>query len=368
MKKIIFLIILVSVAALAFAAAPVVTNVLSSPGIGLVTISYDLVADGNCDVRVIVSANDGGRFDIYPTALSGDVGNSVPNIPTAKTIIWHSAADGIALGNQYKVKVIARDNPAEGPAQVQSLVLVEGGTFNNGISNVTVSSFYMDKYEVTQGDYEAVMGYNPATGTSIGSDYPAFDMTWYAAIAYSNLRSMQEGLTPCYSYTDGIGYGTNPASWPAGWDSGDDTHYNVACSWTANGYRLPTEAEWEFAARGGNLTHNYLYSGSNDIIPVAWFTSNSGYVSHKVGLKAANELGLYDMSGNIREWNWDILESPYPSGSQTNPTGAISGISRVGRGGHYGDSYDRCYVSSRTGTRPRYDFKDVGFRIVRIAP
>ncbi len=175
---------------------------------------------------------------------------------------------------------------------------------------------------------------------------------------------MQEGLTPCYSY---INFGTNPANWPSGWNTNDNNHTNVNCNWTANGYRLPTEAEWEFAARGGNQTHNYSYSGSNEINAVAWYSSNSGSTTHTVGTKTANELGLYDMSGNVWELNWDIYGN-YPSGSQTNPHGAPSGSYRVLRGGSWLYSAGYCTVTYRGNVDATYSNSVIGFRLCRVSP
>ena len=250
------------------------------------------------------------------------------------------------------------------PVAVDDFILVEGGTFNNGTSDVTLSSFYMDKYEITQAEYQAVMGVNPASGYGVGSNYPVYYVSWFNAIEYSNRRSLQEGLTPCYSYST---YGTNPDNWPAGWNSSNTNHTNVNCNWTANGYRLPTEMEWMFAAKGGNQSQGYTYSGSNSIGDVAWYTSNSGSTTHTVGTKAANELGTFDMSGNVWEWVWDIYGS-YPSGSQNNPTGANSGSKRVRRGGSWDYSAGYCTVSDRHDHGATYSGHHLGFRCVRVSP
>ena len=244
-----------------------------------------------------------------------------------------------------------------------NFLLVTGGTFNNGTSAVTLSSFYIDKYELTQAEYQAVMGTNPSNFTGV-SNGPVEMVSWFNAIEYCNRRSIQEGLTPCYSYST---YGTNPATWPVGWNTSDTNHTNVACNWTANGYRLPTEMEWMFAARGGNQTHNYTYSGSNDLNEVGWYNSNSGNTTHTVGTKEPNELGLYDMSGNVSEWVWDIY-GEYPSGSQNNPTGASSGSNRVRRGGSWYGSAGGCAVTFRYYGNATYSNDYIGFRCVRIFP
>jgi formylglycine-generating enzyme required for sulfatase activity len=362
MKQLLITLSLIALAGYAIAAAPVVSNVVATPSAGQVTISYDLAADTDCAVTLLISADNGVSYnDIPPTAVSGDIGNSV-TVGNGKQIIWHPAGDGMAVGTDYKAKVIARDNP--NPVAVDDFILVEGGTFNNGTSDVTLSSFYMDKYEITQAEYQAVMGVNPASGYGVGSNYPVYYVSWFNAIEYSNRRSLQEGLTPCYSYST---YGTNPDNWPAGWNSSNTNHTNVNCNWTANGYRLPTEMEWMFAAKGGNQTHNYTYSGSNTIGDVAWYSSNSGNTTHTVGTKAANEQGIFDMSGNVWEWNWDIYGS-YPSGSQNNPTGANSGSARVVRGGSWVIYANGCTVSSRGYADATFSYSIIGFRCVRVSP
>ena len=208
------------------------------------------------------------------------------------------------------------------------------------------------------------MGSNPASAFGVGSNYPVYYVSWFNAIEYCNRRSIQEGLTPCYSYSS---YGTNPDDWPSGWNTSYSNHTNVNCNWTANGYRLPTEMEWMFAAKGGNQSQGYPFSGSNTIGDVAWYIYNSSSTTHTVGTKAANELGTFDMSGNVREWVWDIYGS-YPSGSQTNPTGANSGSDRVTRGGSWYSYADYCTVSSRGGGSATSSLYLIGFRCVRVSP
>jgi len=267
----------------------------------------------------------------------------------------------LLVGSCYKY-----DNPFDPDFTgkvVPAMVTVQGGTFNNGTSNVTISSFKIGNCEVTQEQYSSVMGSNPAFECGVGSNYPVYYVSWFDAIEYCNRLSMQEGLTPCYSYST---YGTNPDSWPSGWNTSYTNHTNVSCNWSANGYRLPTEMEWMFAARGGNQTHNYTYSGSNNLNDVGWYNDNSGSTTHPVGTKAANELGIYDMSGNVWEWVWDIYGS-YPGGSQTDPHGATSGSFRVSRGGSWNLDAAYCTVSSRFNYYATGG-DGVGFRCVRVSP
>ena len=130
---------------------------------------------------------------------------------------------------------------------------------------------------------------------------------------------------------------------------------------------LPTEAEWEFAARGGNSSLNYDYSGSNNIFEVAWFEDNSGNITHPVGTKAPNELGIYDMSGNVREWNWD-RNGNYSTEAQTNPTGPLTGSARILRGGSCHNDlnlYGYCQVDARDTEAVHNRYQYTGFRVVR---
>ncbi|MDD3535783.1 MAG: SUMF1/EgtB/PvdO family nonheme iron enzyme [Candidatus Cloacimonetes bacterium] len=252
---------------------------------------------------------------------------------------------------------------AEYQIQIARFIWVEGGTFDNGTSNVALSSFYIDKYQTIQADYEAVMGANPSHFGG-NPERPVEQVSWYNAIEYCNRRSIIEELTPCYSYGT---YGANPDNWPAGWNTNRNNHINVNCDWTANGYRLPTEMEWMYAAKGGNRSQGYTYSGSNDVNAVARYDSNSGNTTHVVGSKLPNELGIYDMSGNVWEWCWDIWSNSYPSGSQTDPHGAASGSYRVLRGGDWNFYARFCTVSMRV-CNATISSGNTGFRCVRASP
>lgn len=174
---------------------------------------------------------------------------------------------------------------------------------------VKLNSFYMCKHEVTQAEYTEIMGENPSDNKE-NDDFPVGEVSWSKAVEYCNKRSEKEGLTPCY-LKNGKDYL---------WD------------FRANGYRLPTEAEWEFAARGGNKSKGYKYSGSNDASEIAWveYSESAGLYElgeyHEVMTKAPNELGIFDMTGNMLEWCWDWYAAPWWEGEEPldNPTGAES--------------------------------------------
>jgi len=244
-------------------------------------------------------------------------------------------------------------NPDPRPASA-NMVWVEGGTFTMGSPSseqgrednetqhqVTVKGFYMGKYEVTQAEWVAVMGSNPSNFK--GDNLPVENISWYDAVEFCNKLSQKEGLTPAYR------------------GSGD----NITCDWNANGYRLPTEAEWEYAAKGGNKDPIiYVHAGSNSIDNVAWYEGNSGKKTHPVGTKAPNSLGIYDMSGNVWEWCWDRYGN-YSSGAQTDPRGASSGSYRVIRGGGWNNSARIVRSAYRNIGGPGNRLSYVGFRVVR---
>jgi formylglycine-generating enzyme required for sulfatase activity len=360
---------------------PVVSNVVmwQNQNNGLIYVTYDLSIQANpvpCHVTLVISGDEGVSFKIHPLPefIEGDFGDYV-TVGTGKQIIWDIYRQSQALGSQgvfgntYRARVIARRNDFNpvNPAPA-GFVSIEGGTFHNGTSNITISSFYIDRYEVTQVEYEAVMGTNPSdfSGSS-NLQRPVEQVSWFNAIEYCNRRSMQEGLIPCYSYST---FGTNPDNWPVGWDFLPN-HTNVTCNWNVNGYRLPTEMEWMFVAKGGNQSQNYTYSGSNTIDLVAWYYGNSdigdgqGRRSHEIGTKTPNELGIYDMSGNVWEWVWDMFSYDYPSNDQTNPTGPSVEGTRVVRGGCWNQTDNNCTNSTRGNSSATIDFNTHGFRIVR---
>ena len=270
----------------------------------------------------------------------------------------------------------------------ENFILIPAGTFQMGsyagdddekpVHEVTITKdFYMGKYEVTQAEYEKYCSYQsedskPNSKFGDGDNYPAYYVSFYRAIVYCNKRSIAEGLTPCYSISDN----TDPSVWEV---ANYSLCEEVECNWNANGYRLPTEAEWEYAARAGDNTVSSLtWAGTSvesELGEYAWNYDNSGDKTHEVGTKLPNAFGLYDMSGNVWElcWNWNT--STYDIGTEggSDPIGAsLRGNRgyRVHRGGGWNNSIENSYsVSCRGDSMSEYRglFNDLGFRVVRSA-
>jgi len=234
----------------------------------------------------------------------------------------------------------------------------------NPVHTVTLSSFYMGKYEVTQDQYRAVMGSNrsifsssPASGEVQGKR-PVENVNWFHAIVFCNKLSILEGLTPAYSINDS----TDPSSWgsvPTSVNNSDRGPWDrVTIVSGSTGYRLPTEAQWEYAAKGGKNGNIYSRDG------MAWYSSNSNSITHEVGKKYPNGLGLYDMLGNVWEWCWDWRED-YSSELQTDPQGPSLGVSRVRRGGSWSDTLQRSIYRYGDSYYDSYNNGIIGFRVVR---
>ncbi len=220
-----------------------------------------------------------------------------------------------------------------------NMVRVEGGTFTMGATSeqgkeafagekpkhsVTLSGFYIGRFEVTRREWEAVMGTNPNAGVFEGDNRPVQNISWDDCQVFIEKLNKLTGRT----------------------------------------FRLPTEAEWEYAARGGKLSQGYKYAGSNVVGDVAWYLDNSSLSTHNVGTKRPNELGLYDMSGNVQEWCADWYND-YKSEAQTDPRGPSAGtdIGHVIRGGYWGLQGRFTRVSYRDGQPPSNHNSGLGFRL-----
>ena len=329
-----------------------------------------------------------------------------------------SAAGSRPLSANARLRQVPSPVPAHNPAEnsditlpsqeewesTEGMVYVEGGSFQMGstdseaywdesqVHSVTVDSFYMTETEVTHRQYleflnnagvsaagqlngnevidmnddYVTFSHNGKEFSFAASEYadnidcPVINVTWYGSVEYSNWLSEQAGLPKAYSIN-----GTN-----------------VSWNQNAEGYRLPTEAEWEYAARGGKQSRGYKYAGSNNVGEVGWYWKNSGDKpldgkwgldtimanngrAREVGQKRGNELGLYDMSGNLWEWCWDWYDLDYYSSSPgTNPTGPLSGSNRVLRGGSWFDSPEGLRVANRISYYPDGSDGNLGFRFV----
>ena len=277
-------------------------------------------------------------------------------------------------GISKKVDVAAVSKIPEGFVKIPAASIAETESLSSDVfvsgRNLEIASFYMSDHVVTRGEYKAVMGRDPSTARANDKDgneltgddnvknNPVNYIRWYDALVYCNTLSIKEKLTPCYA----IGGKTDPKDWGEVPTLNNGTWNAATCDFTADGYRLPTEAEWEWAARGGK---SYTYAGSDDIDEVAWYTGNTNDTGTRdVKSKKANGYGLYDMSGNVWEWCWDWKGS---ISSDTASAGPASGSGRCLRGGSWNFNAFLARVANRYGNDPNYRYDDFGFRLVRSA-
>ncbi len=309
--------------------AQTVSNVTAEQQGNALMVHYNLTTESPCEVSLFVSQNSGKTWRPL-LRVSGDVGKDISG--GSRTIRWEVLEEMEQLvGNNIQFKVVANSKKF----YELEMVFVKGGTFmmgsNNGgdderpVHQVTVSDFSIGKYEVTQAQWRILMGSN-------SSNFSGCDQCPVEQVSWDDVQQFITTLN----------------------------------SKTGKKYRLPTEAEWEYAARGGNQSRGYTYSGGNDIGSVAWYDGNSGYKTHAVGQKQANELGIYDMSGNVWEWCSDWY-GPYSSSAEVNPSGGYSSKSRVSRGGGWGYNPQNCRMANRDFNVPGASYFNLGFRLV-LAP
>jgi len=292
-------------------------------------------------------------------------------------------SDGEVLDSDRTAVIVRQNTPGPSP---EGFMLIPGGWFQMGqtgiatpVHEVYVSGFYMGRTEVTKALWDEVRawganhGYTDLpTGGGKAADHPVHTINWYAMVKWCNACSEKEGLVPCYTVGGSV-YRTGSAA--------------PDCNWSADGYRLPTEAEWEKAARGGlsgknfpwgdTINHskaNYRANGSAysyDTSPYTSYTfhpdwDDGGYpYTSPAGSFAPNGYGLYDMAGNVWEWCWDRWGSNYPSTAVTDPRGPASGSNRVVRGGRWSRSAFDCRAAYRDNSRPGYTRNYIGFRVAR---
>jgi formylglycine-generating enzyme required for sulfatase activity len=328
----------------------------------------------------LVFGGSGTNRTIKVTPVSGQTGTATITVTVSNGSL--STSDAFLL-------TVSSTGPAgmalipQGSYTMGNSVVTDTNITNAPTRTVTLDAFYMGKYEVTKAEWDEVRiwglsnGYTDlAAGSGKASNHPVQSITWYMMVKWCNARSQKEGLTPAY-YTDD--------AQTTIYKTGNVDVTNAQVKWSASGYRLPTEAEWEKAARGGlsgkrfpwgdTISHSqanyvalsyysYDLSGWVNNYHPTYATGSKPYTS-PVGSFGANGYGLYDMSGNVCEWCWDWYGT-YTEGSQTNPLGFAFGSYRVHRGGGWhGSIGGYCRVAFRLGINPWYWYDDVGFRVVR---
>lgn len=378
-------------------AQTVVTNVKSHqiPGTRRVEITYDVAAGSSCTTALQASLDGGATYAVVlPPGSIGSDSDLGPGMSGSNRSIELDASKVPAFEGlftkQLRFKILVTAVTTFG-----DMVLIPGGSFQMGdqsnprvgdsdelpVHTVVVSAFYMAKYETTKELWDSVRAWGMSNGhgytdlavgngsyASKGANHPVHSVTWYDMVKWCNARSEMENLVPCYTVS-GATYktGQNDA---------------VACNWSANGYRLPTEAEWEKAARGGQTGKNfpwgdtighskanyrsYTYSYEDDPKNQGYhpdYTAGGYPYSAPVDSFAPNGYGLYNMAGSMWEWCWDRYGG-YVAGSQDDPRGAPSGSYRVLRGGSWNDYANYCRVAYRNYGYPGSS-RSIGFRSAR---
>jgi formylglycine-generating enzyme required for sulfatase activity len=376
-------------------AVPVITNIAATQRAGtkLVDIAYDLSAPGVSEVSVTlqISSDGGATFAVPAASVTGAIGAGV-SPGSGRVITWNAGLDwNQQVSSQVRFRITA-DDGLPGPVGYS---LVPAGAFTMGDSldglaiapphSVTVEAFYIQQTETTKAQWDEVKAWAAANGYTFDNpglgkapNHPVQNINWYDMVKWCNALSEKEGLVPCY-YTD--------AGQTLTYKTGRVDLTDGMVKWTANGYRLPTEAEWEKASRGGvegqrfpwgaQSTHawaNYYSVPGYPYDPSPTSGYHPGYqtgglpYTSPVGSFPANGYGVFDMCGNVFEWCWDWL-GPYPTTPGPDTRGPATGTARVLRGTawDHGASWGRCAFRNNTIGPEHHDYI-IGFRPVRRAP
>ncbi len=364
MKKNLIILFILMIMGLLYAADPVVENVRleqRTDGSLKADIYYDVTdADGDTlTVTVKASDDDGVTWELPVSHVSGDIGgNVVPG--TNKHIIWNFLADNPDVsGEGYRIRVAASDY------KEPRMVFIKGGTFDMGsidgdddespVHTVTLSDFYIDPYEVTKAQYAEFLNAMLAQGlVSVSENTVKQDTTTLLDLSDKDCKISYENSA--FAVTDNKeGHPVTNVTW-----FGADAYAKYYAK------RLPTEAEWEYAARGGSQSQGYIYSGSNEMDDVGWYRANSNNSVQAVGQKQANEAGIYDMSGNVWEWCVDKYDRNYYGASpDNNPQGPLNDVTaHVLRGGAWNDAQVKAKPANRNRDQAWIGYNNRGFRCV----
>ena len=391
------------VAVAAQAQQPAVSNVVVSPTpgeFGKVRVTYDLANGGSLGVAswavgLSVSGNGGATYDVPVNSVIGAVGSDV--LPgAARELVWNAVLDWPRqVASRMRVRVTAWDKRLNGVF----FVPIPAGNFVIGnqsgdedlavdapVTRVGLRGFFMQTMDVTRDQWVSVQSQMSAkgyAGLGLGlakqGNHPVHSVSWYEAITWANLASELEGLMPCYTLSNGsVIKDPSNAQLNAG---------SIVCNWSSNGYRLPTEAEWEVAARGGQVAGRFPWGGANRISSeqanytgdTTSFAYDEGFdgpnpafddgirpLTSPVGSFAANGYGLFDMSGNVSQWCWDVYAPGYAGGTQ--PTGPAGPGARVVRGGNWEQPAGAARCAKRGSVDPSAKIDTLGFRVVRGRP
>lgn len=341
---------------------------LRLPNLLSYAMALDPGATAAADLPALVSNDPAAGTASFRYRRSKDVDDTFLRPQLSEDLAFWTDADPIHLSvvasfDTFDLVELTHPVPAHGQlyfrleagaGMAPEFVLVQGGTLvtSNALNGTAVATFYIGHHEVTWGEWKLMRDWAVANGYDLAGvgagcldDHPVHSVNWFDVLKWSNARSEVEGLTPVYTVSGAV------------YRTGEPDHTTVEQNLTANGYRLPLEAEWEFAARGGNQTNGYTYAGSNDLNVVGWYWDNSGGAACNqssgrgtwpVGQKLPNELGLYDMSGNVWEWCWDQ-----------------NGSFRHVRGGSWHLIALYCPVSARGDGNPAGRSSYDGFRLAR---